>query len=234
VGDFCITWYNIGGWTSRVKTLNVPLGKELMKEAIPVAVGRPRAFDLDHALEQALQVFWRKGYEGASLPDLTQAMGINRPSLYAAFGNKEALFRKALDRYVEGTGSYMRAALDESTARAAVERLLHVTADRLADPRHPGGCLIVQGALACGDAADSIRSELVARRAAAERLLQRRLERARVEGDLPADAHPADLAKFIVTVIHGMAVQASSGVTRAKLRRVADLALRAWPNSKKK
>jgi AcrR family transcriptional regulator len=202
-----------------------------MKEAIPVAVGRPRAFDLDHALEQALQVFWLKGYEGASLPDLTHAMGINRPSLYAAFGNKESLFRKALDRYVEGPASYMRAALEAPTARAAVERLLRETADRLSDPGHPGGCLIVQGALACGDASDSIRSELVARRAAAEGLLRRRFERARAEGDLPADANPADLAKFIATVIHGMAVQASSGVSRAKLRRVADLALRAWPKS---
>src|SRR3954465_5697301 len=115
--------------------------------------GRPRDFDVDEALDRALEVFWRRGYEGGSRPDLTQAMGINRRSLYAAFGNKEALFRKALDRYVEGPASYMRAALEEPTARAPVERLLRETADRLADPRHPGGCLIVQGALACGDAA---------------------------------------------------------------------------------
>jgi AcrR family transcriptional regulator len=196
-----------------------------------VAVGRPRAFDPNAALDAALDVFWRKGYEGASLPDLTRAMGINRPSLYAAFGNKESLFRKALERYVEGPASFMREALEEPNVRAAVERLLHETADRLSDPCHPGGCLIVQGALACGDAADSIRNELVARRAAAERLLRLRFERARAEGDLPAGARPADLARYVATVIHGMAVQASSGVSRAKLRRVAELAVRAWPKS---
>src|SRR5215470_17599780 len=121
-----------------------------------MAMGRPREFDVDQALERALQVFWRKGYEGASLPDLTQAMGINRPSLYAAFGNKEALFRKALDRYAEGPAAYLGAALNEPTARAIAERLLHGTSDLVTDPRNPRGCLIVHGALACGEAAESV------------------------------------------------------------------------------
>src|SRR4051812_21366670 len=129
--------------------------------------GRPRGFDVDRALDRALELFWRKGYEGTSLPDLTGAMGINRPSLYAAFGNKEQLFRKALDRYAEGPAAYVREALDEPTARAVAERLLGGTADLLTDPRHPGGCLTVQGALACGEAAESVRRELAARRAAA-------------------------------------------------------------------
>src|SRR5947207_2130035 len=130
--------------------------------------GRPRGFDADAALDRALTVFWRKGYEGASLPDLTRAMGINRPSLYAAFGNKEMLFRRSLDRYVEGPAAYVRQALQEPTARAVAERLLRGTVDLLTDPRHPRGCLIVQGALTCGDAAESVRKELVARRAAAQ------------------------------------------------------------------
>src|SRR3954470_8378884 len=100
-------------------------------------VGRPRAFDVDKAPYQALLVFWRKGYEGTSLPDLTEAMGINRPSLYAAFGNKEALFRKALDRYVQGPAAYLGAALKQPTAKAVTERVLYGAADRLTDPRNP-------------------------------------------------------------------------------------------------
>ena len=138
--------------------------------------GRPREFDVDQALDRALQVFWRKGYEGASLPDLTRAMRINRPSLYAAFGNKEALFRKAIDRYVEGPAAYVREALDEPTARAVAERLLGGAVDLLTDPRNPRGCLMVQGALACGEAAESVRRELVSRRAAGEAAVRQRFE----------------------------------------------------------
>ena len=191
--------------------------------------GRPREFDADKALDRALKVFWRKGYEGASLPDLTKAMGINRPSLYAAFGNKEALFRKALDRYAEGPAAYIRAALAEPTARAVAERLLEGSIDLLTEPGNPRGCLMVQGALACGQAAESVRRELVSRRVAGEEAVRRRFEQALTDGDLPADASPTDLAGYLVTVIRGMAVQAASGASREDLRRVAALALRVWP-----
>ena len=192
-------------------------------------IGRPRTFDIDKALDCALRVFWRKGYEGASLPDLTKAMGINRPSLYAAFGNKEALFRKALDRYDERLAVYVGKALGEPTARAVAQRLLRGSADLLTDPRNPPGCLMVQGALACSESAESIRRELVARRAASEVALRRRFERAQADGDLSADAAPADLARYVVTVIRGMAVQAAGGASRTQLQRVAGMALRAWP-----
>ena len=107
--------------------------------------GRPREFDVDKALDRALRVFWRKGYEGASLPDLTQAMRINRPSLYAAFGNKEALFRKAIDRYVEGPGAFVREALQQPTAKAVVENLFRGTIKLVTDSRYPRGCFMVQG-----------------------------------------------------------------------------------------
>src|SRR5256885_1923104 len=124
-----------------------------------MAAGRPRAFDVDKALNQALAVFWERGYEGASLPALTKAMGINRPSLYAAFGNKEALFRKALDRYEEGPTAFVGEALAQPTARKVVERLFAGGIDLVTNPRNPRGCLAVHGALVCGDAAESVRDE---------------------------------------------------------------------------
>lgn len=174
-------------------------------------------------------VFWRKGYEGASVTDLTRAMGINRPSLYAAFGDKEALFRKALDRYVEGPAAYVREALKQPTVRAVTEQLLCGAAKLLTDPHHPSGCLMVQGALVCGEAADCVRQELVARRLAGEAAVRRRFKRAKAEGDLPADSNPADLARYVVTISQGMAVQAAGGASLEALQRVVATAMGAWP-----
>jgi AcrR family transcriptional regulator len=198
-------------------------------KSTPAPVGRPRGFDADEALDRALELFWRHGYEGTSLSDLTAAMGINRPSLYAAFGNKEALFRKALDRYAEARLAFTREALAEPTARAVVERLLLGSVDAQTPPRGPRGCLAVQGALACGPEAVAIQRELAARRAAGEAALRERLERAQREGDLLGDADPADLARFATTVMQGTAVQAAAGASRTQLRRVVLQALRAWP-----
>jgi AcrR family transcriptional regulator len=152
-------------------------------------------------------------------------MGINRPSLYAAFGSKEELFRRALDRYAKGPAGYVREALNEPTARAVAQRLLGGSIDLLTDRRNPRGCLLVQGALACGEAAESVRQELAARRAATEAALRRRFARARADGDLPPDSDPADLARYVVTVLRGLAVNAAGGASREELRRVADLAL---------
>ncbi len=194
-----------------------------------MAMGRPREFDIEKALDRALRLFWRKGYEGTSLSDLTKALGINRPSLYAAFGNKEELFRKAIARYAEGPAAFMTEALQAPTARAAAEQLLKGAAVLLTDPRYPRGCFFVQGALACGTAADSVKREMIDRRAASLEQIRKRFGRAVAEGDLPADVDPCDLAHFIAAVLHGMSVQAASGATRAQLRRVADMALRAWP-----
>jgi len=192
-------------------------------------LGRPRAFERDSALDRALKVFWREGYEAASLSDLTKAMGINRPSLYAAFGNKEALFRRVLDRYMEGPAAYAADALKQPTARAVAERLLEGAAEALTKPNYPRGCLYVQGALACGEEATSMRRELALRRMAFEAQLCQRFERAKADGDLPHDSDPVDLSRFVVTVYQGMAVQATAGKSRAELRRVARTALRAWP-----
>jgi AcrR family transcriptional regulator len=194
-----------------------------------MAMGRPREFDPDKALDVALHVFWRRGYEGASIADLTEAMGITKPSLYAAFGNKEELFRKALDRYVDGPGGYVQVALAKPTVREVVEHLLFEAADAVTDPNNPPGCLAVQGALTCGEAAESIKQELMARRARGERDLRQRFERGVAEGDLPKETDAADLARYLSAILQGMAVQAAGDTTRAQLRKIAEITLRSWP-----
>jgi AcrR family transcriptional regulator len=203
----------------------LPIG--MKSETAARQPGRPRAFDPDAALERAMHVFWAKGYEGASLSDLTRAMRINRPSLYAAFGNKEQLFRKVLDRYMDGPLAYFGKALAAPKARDVVEEILLGTARMADDPRLPAGCLMVQGALACADA--SVRKEVAARQAAAELALRRRLQRAKREGDLAENADPAELAHYVMTVVRGMAVQSAGGASPDQLRLVAQIALRAWP-----
>jgi AcrR family transcriptional regulator len=217
--------------TKKKKRSNPRVSRRLAAKRNGTRVGRPRAFEPDMALEAALRVFWKKGYEGAALSDLTAAMGINRPSIYATFGNKEALFRKALDRYNSQMTGYTAGALQEPTARAVAERLLAGTADLLSCPENPKGCLMVQGALACGDEADPIRKELIVRRATGEAALRERFARAKSEGDLPAEANAADLARYVVAVMHGMSVQSAGGASREELQSVIDLSLRAWPQS---
>jgi len=205
----------------------LPIG--MKSQTAPALPGRPRAFDADVALERAMHVFWAKGYEGAALSDLTRAMRINRPSLYAAFGNKEQLFRKVLDRYASGPLAYFDKSLEAPKARDVIEQILFGAAGMASDPRLPAGCLMVQAALACGDSAGSVQKETAARRAASEIALRRRLQRAKREGDLPRNADPAELARYVMTVLQGMAVQGANGAKRDQLRQVARIALRAWP-----
>jgi AcrR family transcriptional regulator len=191
--------------------------------------GRPPEFDHEEALEKALQVFWAHGYEGASMAELTEAMGINRPSIYAAFGNKEALFRKALGKYVSGPVAYVAEALKEPTARRVVEVLLTKSAELLAGQDNPRGCMIVQGALTCGQGAEPIHGELVAYRNGYERALRLRFEQAQAEADLPRALNPSDLAKYVATIHQGMSVQASSGTTKEELLAVVRLVMSNWP-----
>jgi AcrR family transcriptional regulator len=217
----------LNSWTKACQVIYLPIG--MKSETAATQRGRPRAFDPDTALERAMHVFWAKGYEGASLSNLTRAMRINRPSLYAAFGNKEELFRKVLDRFVDGPVAYFGKALAAPKARDVVEQIFFGAARMAGDPRIPAGCLMVQGALAVGDGAGSVRKEAAGRRAASEVALRRRLQRAKREGDLPKNADPTELARYVMTVLQGMAVQGADGASPDQLRQVAQVALRAWP-----
>lgn len=196
--------------------------------------GRPREFDLDKALDAALLLFWRHGYEGTSLAALTRAMGINVPSIYAAFGNKEALFRAALDRYIQRPASYLPNALKAPSAWEAVRQLFRGAINMTMHPEHPDGCLLVQGALAAGPDSESVRKELGLRRAAAESAVRRRFEHAIAHGDLSADVDPAKLARYVITVLWGMSVQAAGGASRTQLQEIGEIALQAWPDQPKR
>ncbi|WP_330274695.1 TetR/AcrR family transcriptional regulator [Lentzea sp. NBC_00516] len=192
-------------------------------------IGRPREFDAEEALQKAMVVFWEQGYEGASLTDLTERMGISRKSMYAAFGNKEELFRKALQRYSEGTVSYAVEALQAATAREVAETFLAGSVRANTRPGCPAGCLGVQGALAVGETGRVARDILTEWRNGGQGLLRDRFERAVEEGDLPAGADPDLIARYVMTIGNGMAVQAAGGAAREDLQRVADAALRNWP-----
>jgi AcrR family transcriptional regulator len=192
--------------------------------------GRPREFCTEAALAAALRVFWSKGYEGASLTDLTEAMGVTRPSLYAAFGNKESLFRKALDLYEREKLARMYTALDAPTARGVVERMLTAALEVQTGAESPGGCLNVISSLACGAESEGVKAEVIARRASSEAALTERFERAKAQGDLPASVDPAGLVRYLIAVIQGMAVQAGSGVPRECLERLVSTTLELWPS----
>lgn len=188
-------------------------------------MGRPREFDPEKALDAAMRVFWSKGYHGASVRDLTNAMGITGPSLYAAYGNKEDLFRKALQRYVDGPSNYVNSSLNEPTARASIQRLFHGVIDMLTDPANPGSCLFVQGVHSCGEKGDPLRDEMACMRAVGITNLRKRLERAVKEGDLAADTDVGALAHYVATVSTGLSVQAATGATREELQNAAALAM---------
>ncbi|MFF7209335.1 TetR/AcrR family transcriptional regulator [Streptomyces sp. NPDC008238] len=194
-----------------------------------VVMGRPREFDVDEALERAMRLFWEQGYEGVSLTDLTRAMGITKPSLYAAFGDKKELFRKALARYTEGPGDYGTRALEEPTARGVAEAILRGAVRTTTSPGGPAGCLGVQGALPSSEAGQPAHDMLVEWRNASALRVEERFQRAVDEDDLPRDADPRRLARYVMTVAFGIAVQATGGLGPDELADVADMALECWP-----
>jgi AcrR family transcriptional regulator len=191
--------------------------------------GRPREFDIDQALDRAIETFWRHGYEGTSLNDLTEAIGINRPSLYAAFGNKEELFAQAVVRYAQTDMAYANEAFGQPTAQAVIETFLRANVDAITRPDRPAGCLSIQGGLSCGTGNAHIADFLGANRLAGENALATRLARGIDDGDLPADTNPAALARFVMALGEGHAVHAAAGVDRASLHESVTIALQAVP-----
>jgi AcrR family transcriptional regulator len=209
------------------------VSRPIHTESRNASFGRPREFDLDEALDSAMLVFWRKGYDGASIADLTEALGVARPSLYAAFGNKEQLFQKALDRYDQKTAGFL-AGLRAATTREVVEGILRGAANFHADPTNPPGCLMVHGALVGSNESKPLRDETRARRSGLTDAIRERLERSLSEGDLPPGSNPRALALYIVAVMRGMAVEAASGAKGRDLHEIVDTAMRAWPASKRR
>ncbi|MER5770492.1 TetR/AcrR family transcriptional regulator [Streptomyces sp. NPDC001985] len=190
--------------------------------------GRPRSFDRDTALHQAMLTFWEHGYETTSIADLTRVMGIGAPSLYAAFGDKRALFAEVVEVYAAGYGSYAtRALAEEPTARAAVARVLREAAGLFTDPGHPRGCLMVSAAVNC--TAPDVETALREQRAAQFADFERGIDADVAAGVLPGGTDAGALARFSGAVLQGMAHQARDGATEEELARVAELAMRAWP-----
>ena len=192
--------------------------------------GRPLSFDRDAALETAMHVFWERGYEAASIADLTSAMGITPPSLYTAFGDKEQLFLEAIERYALGYGSAGARALDEEpSARGAIERWLLEAANELTQPCHPKGCMVVMAATNCSAAAERVQDALLLRRTEAIANVGRRIQESIDGGELPPDTDARDLANFYATIYQGMSMQAKDGATHESLVATVRTAMRSWP-----
>ncbi|PRX47057.1 TetR family transcriptional regulator [Prauserella shujinwangii] len=191
------------------------------------STGRPRGFDEETILDRAVEVFWRHGYEGTSMSHLTDAMGINRPSLYATFGSKKQLFQRAFDRYLETKVAYLGDAFEQPTAYAVIESFLRSNVDALTAGDHPRGCLSIQGGLACSPENAGISELLAAGRATTEDALAERLSRAVQDGDLPNEVDTRALARFVMVLSEGFAVHAAAGAERDDLQASVDVALRS-------
>jgi AcrR family transcriptional regulator len=180
-------------------------------------LGRPRGFDIEEALDAALVVFWRQGYEGTTLSDLTSAMGINRPALYSAFRTKKDLFIRAIDRYYAVDAARTFKVLGEPTARGVTEQYLLRSVEQVTNPGRPLGCFVLQSALVCNEANVDIAALMARQRKFEEGMLSQRYEKAQEEGDLCADEDPVALARFVFTFRHGLAVMACGGTARDEL-----------------
>lgn len=196
--------------------------------------GRPPAFNYEEALEKAMQTFWTFGYEGTSMAALIEAMDMNKPSIYAAFGNKEALFNQVLDKYVSGPSAFVKEAMAEPTSYLVAKTFLTKAVELLTQHQNPRGCMIVQGALSCGPEAEMMQKKLIAYRANMEESIKKRFDLAKDNRDLPEDTNTTALAKYVATIHQGISVQASSGASKDALMDIIDIAMQNWPANTKK
>lgn len=191
--------------------------------------GRPRKFDKDDALETAMKLFWQHGYEGVSIAKLAEAMGINVPSLYSAFGNKEKLFMAAFDKYSLLGGHIYIDSLKQKTAREVAYSILKGEVELVTNPEHPDGCMVILGALVTSSDSDHIKKRMDEMRQTPPKWMAERFAQAIKEGDLSPEVDPKSLACYIMTLNSGLAVQAKSGVGKKELMKVVDIAMRNWP-----
>jgi len=187
--------------------------------------GRPIGFDKDAALEAAMLLFWERGYEGTSMADLTQAMGLNPSSIYAAFGDKHALFQLAVKRYMERRAQYSGKALEEPTLEKVVRALFDNTVAFLTTPGHPARCMTLSGAVGCSADATSARDIMTEIRKQNEAVMRERFIKARRSGELPKDVNVDDYTRYLSTIIAGLSIQAANGSRKAELKRTAQMAL---------
>lgn len=192
------------------------------------ARGRPRSFDRDAALEAAMDVFWQKGYESASISDLTGAMGVNPPSLYAAFGDKEKLFLACVERYLRERRESCPY-VDEPTAREAIERLLTYMAHELTESCHPRGCMMMMATATAGSASAAVHKALADHRNWGRERMRTRIRRGIEEGDVPPGTDPVALADFYITILTGMGTQARDGASRKSLLATVERAMQLFP-----
>ena len=188
--------------------------------------GRPISFDEDAALEAAMLLFWERGFEGASMADLTQAMGLNPSSIYAAFGDKHALFSLAVKRYLDTRAQYATEALEEQTLQKVIRALFNNTVAFLTTPGHPPTCMTLSGAMGCSVDAAPARDLMTEVRRQNEVAIRKRLLKARKSGELSKDINVDDYTRYLSSILAGLSVQAANGSTKAELKRTSRMALR--------
>jgi AcrR family transcriptional regulator len=188
--------------------------------------GRPIGFDKDMALERAMLLFWKRGFEGTSMADLTEAMGLNPSSIYAAFGDKHALFSLAVERYLQTRAQYAVKALEQPTLEKVIRALFNSTVAFLTTPNHPPTCMTLGGAVGCGVEASPARDIMTEIRRQNESAMRERFLLAQKRGELSKDVNVSDYTRYLSTIIAGLSIQAANGSTRAELKRTAQMALR--------
>jgi len=188
--------------------------------------GRPAEFDKERALDVAMHLFWERGYEGTSMADLSQKMRIHPSSIYAAFGDKQALFALAAKRYADVPAQYMVRALEQPTFRSFVLAAFDNTVEFLGSKEHPSSCFTLTGAISCGAETEPAKILMREMRLQNEAAIKARLLEARKAGEFPKEENVDDFSRYLSSLLSGLAVQAANGATRAELKRTAAVALR--------